>query len=52
MNKIEKCEHEYNNCCYALVCYSGKKCNGRDKNGNPIYVSLAEIKKRDKLTKQ
>lgn len=44
-NKTEKCIHDKKDGCHALACYSGKECNSRDENGNPLYVDTETIKK-------
>ena len=38
--KIEECEFDKDGFCHALACFSSKKCNARDKNGNPKYVDI------------
>ena len=34
----EKCQFEDKNVCYALACYSSKKCKARDEKGSPVYA--------------
>lgn len=43
MNKRDECEFDKNGICYAGVCYSNKKCNAKDKKGNPKYCSNEEV---------
>jgi hypothetical protein len=52
MNIEDTCQFDKNESCYAYVCYSSQKCNARDKNGNPCYATLEEIKAEDERNKK
>jgi len=40
------CDADKNGVCHAWACYDNTtKCNARDENGNPIYLSTEEMKK-------
>ena len=31
--------------CYAIICFSDEKCEGRNKNGEPRYADLTSCEK-------
>ena len=49
--KIEKCEFERKNICYALVCFSPQKCGAGTKDGKIRYADISSSKKKEKNTK-
>lgn len=42
---MKKCIFDKKGVCYALACYSNKKCGAKDNGDNPIYATLEAIKK-------
>lgn len=43
-----ECGFDKKDGCYALACYSNKKCNSRDEYENPMYVPFMIIKKEER----
>lgn len=39
-----KCKAEKNGICYAMACYSSKKCGAKDESGNPKYAGIEASK--------
>ena len=45
---MDKCVFDKNGICYAMACYTNKKCSAKDKNGNIRQATVEEINKENK----
>ncbi len=40
----KKCPYDKRGECQALLCYTSEPCGSRDKDGNPQYRLIKEVK--------